>query len=170
MNLKSPEALSKLKTEAVIHTSGLARSCYMSLGSGECNVTQCYRCHEYGHVAKHCRNIEICGRYASATHTTRDCSDREAKRYTTYTKRKKTPFNHAAWDPTYPIRINRIARTKTAYTQRPQRYQEPKIRNPPSNPDSTGSTQTSSQPTSSNSISRKRKSSVSGVRSDIKID
>jgi hypothetical protein len=93
--------------------------------SGDCNITQCFRCYEYGHTAKHCRNTEICGRCACATHKTNECEKQNGtKRCVNCTKAKLRSFAHAAWEPSCPIRADRVNMAKTAYLYRPHRYQD----------------------------------------------
>jgi hypothetical protein len=45
--------------------------------SGECQVTQCFRCYSYGHIAKLCRNSAQCGYCAALNHQTNDCKTKE---------------------------------------------------------------------------------------------
>jgi hypothetical protein len=47
--------------------------------SEEYNITQYYKYHEYGYVAKYYRNMEIYGRYANAIYIISDYNDRETK-------------------------------------------------------------------------------------------
>jgi hypothetical protein len=44
---------------------------------GECQITQCFNCYQYGHLAKMCRNIQQCGFCAGANHATNDCMKKE---------------------------------------------------------------------------------------------
>jgi hypothetical protein len=80
--------------------------------SKECNIIQYYNYYKYGYVAKYYRNTKIYGRCASATYIICDCNNCEAKRYVNYIKIKIFLFNHAVWDPTCLIRINKIAKVR----------------------------------------------------------
>lgn len=42
-------------------------------------LTQCYKCHEFGHRATYCRRKEKCGKCASEDHTTGNCTSTELK-------------------------------------------------------------------------------------------
>jgi hypothetical protein len=43
----------------------------------DCIVTQCFKCCQYGHVAKMCQNIQRCGCCAVPRHATNDCLGKE---------------------------------------------------------------------------------------------
>jgi hypothetical protein len=42
--------------------------------SKACKVLQCFKCYEYGHITRQCRNEEDCGHCAGG-HPTKDCLD-----------------------------------------------------------------------------------------------
>jgi hypothetical protein len=44
---------------------------------GECQVTQCFQCYQYGHLARMCRNTPRCGFCAGPSHATNDCMVKE---------------------------------------------------------------------------------------------
>jgi hypothetical protein len=60
-------------------------------------VTQCYKCHEYGHQSSQCKNEERCGKCGEGTHRTNDCTDVEPKCPLCQGK-------HPAWHHTCPAR------------------------------------------------------------------
>ena len=53
-------------------------------------LTQCYKCHEFGHRATFCKRKEKCGKCASEDHTTGNCTSAELKCV-------NCKGNHEAW-------------------------------------------------------------------------
>ena len=41
----------------------------------ELNITQCYKCYKFGHLAKHCKNKQKCGNCGNEDHNTADCTN-----------------------------------------------------------------------------------------------
>jgi hypothetical protein len=54
-------------------------------------ITQCYKCHEYGHRAANCKNIQRCGKCGEEGHATEDC-DPSTRLKCIHCKKE-----HAAW-------------------------------------------------------------------------
>ena len=113
---------------------------------GDCKVTQCFRCREFGHIAKHCRSTEICGRCGSALHATNDCTSLASCTNCVRAKLKNT--KHPTWARECPIRAERVQRAREAYAHRPTRYYFPESRSPSPTTSTSTSTGTSSTQTS----------------------
>jgi len=41
----------------------------------ELNITQCYKCYKFGHMAKHCKNKQKCGNCGNDDHETANCTN-----------------------------------------------------------------------------------------------
>ena len=41
----------------------------------EHNITQCYKCYKFGHLAKHCKNKQKCGNCGNEDHNTASCTN-----------------------------------------------------------------------------------------------
>lgn len=87
---------------------------------GDCVVTQCFKCYQYGHVGHKCYNIQRCGFCAGTGHATNDCQGREdnMKHQCVQCKGK-----HPSWDRSCPVRAGRVEAAQAAYNTRPTRYQ-----------------------------------------------
>jgi hypothetical protein len=92
--------------------------------SGDCQVTQCFNCYQYGHTARMCGNIAKCGFCAAPGHITNNCpvkTDPAKYRCTTCA----TPeAKHTAWSTSCPKRKERVEKARNYYYQRPTRFQE----------------------------------------------
>ena len=86
----------------------------------DCRVTQYYRCKEYGHIAKHYRNTEICGKYRSAIYKINVCEAQAV--YSNYTKVKRPNTGHFLWAKECPIRAEKMLQIRAAYEHRSTRY------------------------------------------------
>jgi hypothetical protein len=97
--------------------------------SGQCRITQCYKCYQYGHIGRMCSNEEICGFCGKLDHKTDECL------------RKPDPTRHrcpicpghgkyTAWAPSCPIRKEKREEAQRAYLQRPTRFL-PRPESPP---------------------------------------
>ena len=89
--------------------------------SGECLVTQCFKCFSYGHVAKMYQNTLRCGICAALGHTALNCLRSEDR-----TKFRCIPCsgNYVSWSPECPKRKKRKEAAKAAYNNRPTHFQE----------------------------------------------
>lgn len=94
---------------------------------GKCQITQCFKCFSYGHMAKHCRNTARCGSCGAPGHTTNDCigKDDPGKHKCVVCR-----GNHQSWARECPTRKKQVEAAQTAYTLRPSRYQETKALQP----------------------------------------
>ena len=67
-------------------------------------LTQCYKCHEFGHRAMSCkRQTEICGKCASGDHTTANCTSTVLK-CVNCKERPDDESKHEAWHVECPAR------------------------------------------------------------------
>jgi hypothetical protein len=91
------------------------------LFDGSCHVTQCFKCYQYGHTAKHCRGIARCGFCGSASHSSPDC-DRKDDLGALYC----VPCHkqgHVSWARECPIRRRQVEKAQQAYACRPAKFQ-----------------------------------------------
>lgn len=87
---------------------------------GDCQVTQCFKCHSYGHTAKHCKNMVRCGHCAAIGHKASECpkkDDRTAQRCIA------CKGKHPAWARECPVRRKHAEAARQAYINRPTRFQ-----------------------------------------------
>ena len=96
--------------------------------SGDCSITQCYKCFKYGHIAAMCRNTPRCGKCSKPGHSERECTVREDPTKWSCINCPASNRRHSAWDPACPTKRNHQATAKQAYINRPRRFQE---RTPP---------------------------------------
>ena len=87
---------------------------------GNCVITQCFKCFQYGHLAKHCRNAGRCGFCGAPGHATNDCLGKEEK-----AMHRCIPCrgNHPSWARECPVRAKQAETARRAYNTRPARYQ-----------------------------------------------
>ena len=91
------------------------------LFDGNCHITQCFKCYQYNHTAKHCRSIARCGFCGSASHSSQDC-DKKDDRATFYCVpcRKQ---GHVSWARECPIKKRQVEKAQQAYACRPAKFQ-----------------------------------------------
>ena len=87
---------------------------------GDCRVTQCFKCHSYGHTAKHCQNMARCGHCAAIGHKANECPKKDdgTARRCTVCKGK-----HVAWARECPVRRKQVEAARQAYINRPTKFQ-----------------------------------------------
>ena len=91
--------------------------------AGECQVTQCYKCHQYNHTAKMCGNTAKCGFCAAPGHETNSCPFRHEPARHRCTVCAKPGARHTAWAPMCPERKKRVEQARQSFLQRPVRFQ-----------------------------------------------
>ena len=91
---------------------------------GDCQVTQCFRCLEYGHIAKRCKNLTKCGFCANIGHLSQDCLKKEDRSSHHCALCRRRGANHTAWAKECPIRKEKTEEARKAYLLRPTRFQE----------------------------------------------
>jgi hypothetical protein len=76
-----------------------------------CRITQCFKCHKYGHISSICLNAEKCG-FCGEGHPTESCAVKSQE------SRMKCAGcnggNHTAWSKLCPARIKELGRAKAA--------------------------------------------------------
>lgn len=87
---------------------------------GDCVITQCFKCYQYGHVSHKCHNLQRCGFCAGTGHATNDCLGRED-----CTKHQcvQCKGNHPSWARECLVRGQHAEAAQAAYNTRPVRYQ-----------------------------------------------
>jgi hypothetical protein len=75
--------------------------------SRACKVLQCFKCYEYGHITRQCRNEEKCGHCAGG-HPTKDCLDPTGNKTCALCK-----GNHPGWAQSCEYRKKEMARIET---------------------------------------------------------
>jgi hypothetical protein len=87
---------------------------------GDCVITQCFKCYQYGHTGQRCRNTQRCGFCAAPGHATNDCIGKED-----CTKHLcvSCQGNHTSWARECLVRAKHAEAAKLAYINRPARYQ-----------------------------------------------
>ena len=87
---------------------------------GNCVVTQCFKCYQYGHVARVCQNLPRCGCCAAPGHVANDCLGKEDNsKHRCVNCRGK----HQSWARECPERAKRTSAARQAYNERPIRFQ-----------------------------------------------
>ena len=87
---------------------------------GDCQVTQCYKCHSYGHTAKHCKNMVRCGHCAAIGHKANECPKKDERIAQRCIACKG---KHPSWARECPVRRKHAEAARQAYTNRPIRFQ-----------------------------------------------
>src|SRR5438045_3421016 len=87
---------------------------------GNCVVTQCFNCYNYGHEAGKCRNTGRCGFCGAPGHATNECIGKDDPgTYRCVPCRGK----HQSWSRDCSVRKKQVEAAQAAYNQRPARYQ-----------------------------------------------
>src|ERR1700716_2241788 len=70
IGVASPEQANLLLSQGLLFESELHN---YEVFEGECQVTQYFKCIEYGHIAKQCKNFIKCGFCIAIGHLSQDC-------------------------------------------------------------------------------------------------
>jgi hypothetical protein len=119
LGIAEPEQANLLIEQGLLYGSELHD---YEVYSGDCQVTQCFRCYAYGHTAKHCQSIVRCGFCAAAGHKSNDCPKQEDPQAHRCAICKGGP-KHTAWARECPVRRARVEEARQAYLSRPVRFQ-----------------------------------------------
>ena len=106
------------------------------LFDGSCYITQCFKCYQYNHTAKHCRSIARCGFCGSASHSSQDCDKKDDRAAFYCVPCRKQ--GHVSWARECPIRKRQVEKAQQAYACRPAKFQ---VRSRPVHTATTSSTQ-----------------------------
>lgn len=75
------------------------------------HVSRCFKCQQYGHSAKYCRDAEsTCGHCGQLGHTMKECTKKEAAPVCATCQRYKKPSNHKTGDENCPARKFAVTR------------------------------------------------------------
>jgi hypothetical protein len=113
--------------EGLLH-EGELKDC--ELFHSDCNLTECFRCRRYGHIAKRCQGKLACG-YCAKEHETRSCpSSNSPQDYSCSNCKGK----HTTWSRFCPERQKMVSKAAAAYAARPVLYKVPARSPPPPSP------------------------------------
>src|ERR1700716_4301102 len=121
IGVASPEQANLLLNQGLLFESEL-HDC--EVFEGECQVTQCFKCMEYGHIAKQCKNLIKCGFCAAIGHLSQDCLKKNDRNSHHYAICKKPGARHTAWARECPTRKEMVEKARRAYLLRPAKFQE----------------------------------------------
>ena len=116
VDVASPAQANLLINEGLLFHSEL-KNC--ELFHGDCRVTQCFNCYEYGHIARVCRKGKKCGICASPGHDDQACRFRDVP---TRHRCVNCSRNHPAWASGCDRRKEHVEKARLAYASRPRRY------------------------------------------------
>ncbi len=115
IDIGTPDEANTLVLEGLLYNHNL-ENC--ELFHGECTMTQCFKCHQYGDIAMICRRPQTCVNCAE-THLSATCQT---------AKDPRTHFcsnctgKHQAWDRVCPVRKAETEQAAAAYATRPTLY------------------------------------------------
>ncbi len=94
------------------------QECACELFEKNCRITQCFRCHEFGHMAKVCRKDQRCGKCAGKHHIEECVMPSNRRRCV------NCNGNHELWRRTCPKWRQQMKQASEIYRNRPFRYSE----------------------------------------------
>jgi hypothetical protein len=84
-------------------------------------IRRCYKCHQFGHIARYCQNQARCGHCAGAAHEggEANCPEKgeEGRKKCINCKR-----DHLAWDQRCPVTAKEVKKAREAYIYRPLQF------------------------------------------------
>ncbi len=112
INVGTPEEANTLVSEGLVHDHE-PKTC--EIFHIECNMTQCYMCWAYGHIAMTCRKTQTC-RNCGKEHHSGSCTtpNDQQMHFCSNCKGK-----HRVWDQACPIRKAEAAQAAATYKTRP---------------------------------------------------
>lgn len=119
--LSKAGANAALAAEVLAWEGGIKRTVRYSRA---CRVLQCFKCYEYGHTTRNCRNTEKCG-HCAQEHLTKDCPAPTGTKTCALCK-----GNHPAWAQSCKYRqkeMERVEAEKTKVRQQPYYPEDPAI-------------------------------------------
>src|SRR3981081_2945887 len=113
------------------------------LFDGSCYITQCFKCYQYNHTAKHCRSVPRCGFCGTAGHSSQDCGKKDdCTAFHCIPCRKQ---GHVSWARECPIRKRQVEKAQQAYACRPSKFQVKAISPRPANTATSATTDNTQQ-------------------------
>jgi hypothetical protein len=85
-------------------------------------VRQCFKCYEYGYIAKYCRKTARCGHCAAAAHEQKNENACFNKQPNGKKKCVNCKGSHTAWNRACPAYKNASEKAKEAYTHRLRQF------------------------------------------------
>ena len=84
-------------------------------------IRRCYKCHQFGHIARYCQNQARCGHCAGAAHEGGEANcpkkGEEGRKKCINYKR-----DHPAWDQRCPVAAKEVKKAREAYIYRPLQF------------------------------------------------
>lgn len=114
IEVEAAEAANRLITESLLVDYEVKRC---ERFAGDCKVTQCYNCQQYGHMRKSCRNQVKCG-HCTGGHVSQKCDNKKSRRCAVCGE-----VSHEAWSKFCRIQKELKLRSDKAYKNRPVMYQ-----------------------------------------------
>jgi hypothetical protein len=134
LKVEPPRAPSAMFTTAILHlrsAEAATRLCERGLVweaqifncepySADLRVRRCFRCHQFGHIGRYCKNKPRCGHCAGAAHPQgeADCPQIHGPK-----KCVNCSGLHVAWDRQCPKAIEVKERAHIAYQHRPRQFE-----------------------------------------------
>ncbi|OJD09426.1 hypothetical protein ACJ73_10327 [Blastomyces percursus] len=116
MHVATPQQANKLVEEGIILGNEF---CVVEIFHREAQVTRCYNCQRYGHIAKFCRRSAVCGHCAVEGHTDKNCAALLEGKKTICCNCKG---EHPAWALNCPERRAAVEQAREALRNRPLRF------------------------------------------------
>ena len=91
------------------------------LFDSSCYITQCFKCYQYNHTAKHCKSVARCGFCGVASHSSQDCGKKDDR--TAFHCIPCRKQGHVSWARECPIRRRQVEKAQQAYACRPSKFQ-----------------------------------------------
>ncbi len=139
LEVGTPGEANILVQEGLLH-EGELKDC--ELFHGDCNLTECFRCRRYGHIAKRCYGKLACG-YCAKEHETRSCPSSNSPQDFSCSNCKG---KHTTWSKFCPERQAMVSKAAAAYAARQVLYKVPAKSPPPPPPPPPPATTTSPTP------------------------
>lgn len=99
-------------------------------------VTQCFQCYKYGHIAEHCKGQAMCGGCGGTAHgegrdSEKQCPQRDNNGKFTTMSCVNCGGKHTAWDRKCKVAMAEKARVDQAYATRPRQFETGSLEPPP---------------------------------------
>jgi hypothetical protein len=118
LEVGTPSKANMLVQEGLLH-DGELKDC--KLFHGDCNLTQCFRCQRYRHIAKRCQDKLACG-FCAKEPETRSCPSYNSRQVFSCSNCKG---KHPTWSRLCPDKQAMASKAVAAYAARPLLYKTP---------------------------------------------